>query len=92
MYIALQEIVVPLLRTLCHLHEAAWIHRDIKPENIFLTHEDHIKLGDFGLSINFEHEVPFHISGVHHHELICFILVQSPFLSLKSTSNLIWTC
>ena len=63
-HLVIQEIVVPLLRTLCHLHEAAWIHRDIKPENIFLTHEDHIKLGDFGLSINFEHEVPFHISGV----------------------------
>lgn len=57
--------MVPLLRTLCHLHDAAWIHRDIKPENIFLTHEDHIKLGDFGLSINFKHEVPFHISGTH---------------------------
>jgi serine/threonine protein kinase len=54
---------VPLLKTLVHLHEESWIHRDIKPENIFLTEEDEFKLGDFGLSINFERETPFHISG-----------------------------
>lgn len=28
----------------------AILHRDIKPENVFLNHEEHIKLGDFGLS------------------------------------------
>ena len=45
------------------MHESGWIHRDIKPENIFLTEEDEFRLGDFGLSINFDEEEPFHISG-----------------------------
>eukprot|EP00892_Ulva_mutabilis_P009585 jgi/Ulvmu1/699/UM010_0071.1 len=57
------EIVVPLLKVLIHLHSHAWIHRDIKPENIFLTGQDRFKLGDFGLSINWESETPFEISG-----------------------------
>lgn len=62
--VSVQEIVVPLLKVLVHLHDHAWIHRDIKPENIFLTGEDRFKLGDFGLSINLENETPFEISGV----------------------------
>ncbi|CAO1617619.1 unnamed protein product [Sympodiomycopsis kandeliae] len=28
----------------------AILHRDIKPENVFLNHQEHVKLGDFGLS------------------------------------------
>lgn len=63
-HVSVQEIVVPLLKVLVHLHDHAWIHRDIKPENIFLTGEDRFKLGDFGLSINLENETPFEISGV----------------------------
>lgn len=62
-HVCVQEIVVPLLKVLIHLHDHAWIHRDIKPENIFLTGQDRFKLGDFGLSINWESETPFEISG-----------------------------
>ena len=37
--------------------------RDIKPENIFLTSSMRFKLGDFGLGINSEEELPFTRSG-----------------------------
>jgi serine/threonine protein kinase len=32
------------------LHEAGIVHRDIKPYNVFITDEDTVKIGDFGLS------------------------------------------
>lgn len=33
-----------------YIHAQNIIHRDLKPENIFLTENDTIKLGDFGIS------------------------------------------
>ncbi|XP_063914463.1 eIF-2-alpha kinase GCN2-like isoform X2 [Zophobas morio] len=35
---------------LCYIHKHNIVHRDLKPENIFLTSDDVIKIGDFGLS------------------------------------------
>ncbi len=37
--------------------------RDIKPENIFLTSSMRFKLGDFGLAIKSNEELPFTRSG-----------------------------
>jgi NIMA (never in mitosis gene a)-related kinase len=33
-----------------HVHDRKIIHRDIKSQNIFITKENKLKLGDFGIS------------------------------------------
>ena len=33
-----------------HLHDSRVIHRDIKIQNVFLTRDNVVKLGDFGIS------------------------------------------
>ncbi|MFZ2631431.1 MAG: protein kinase [Desulfosalsimonadaceae bacterium] len=45
--------MIPILNGLQEVHEAGIIHRDIKPEN-FLLKGDVPKLGDFGLSLDFD--------------------------------------
>lgn len=57
------QMVAPLLRTLVRLHEQHILHRDIKPENIFLTGSQRFKLGDFGLAIQSNLELPYTRSG-----------------------------
>ncbi len=39
-----------LLAGLGHAHQAGVLHRDIKPRNILITHENHVKIMDFGLA------------------------------------------
>eukprot|EP00798_Chlamydomonas_sp_ICE-L_P017650 gene17650-23995_t len=57
------EIIAPLLRVLEKCHSLRMMHRDIKPENIFLSRKGKLRLGDWGLAINFEEELPFSRSG-----------------------------
>lgn len=39
-----------LMSAIEHLHENGYAHRDIKLDNILLTHDNHIKITDFGMS------------------------------------------
>lgn len=57
------QVITPLLRILEKMHSLKYLHRDIKPENIFLTSLGKFRLGDFGLAIKFDEEVPFSRSG-----------------------------
>ncbi|KAK9814680.1 hypothetical protein WJX72_009648 [[Myrmecia] bisecta] len=57
------EIIAPMLRVLVQLHKEHVMHRDIKPENIFLTQHQKFKLGDLGLAIQSDKELPFTRSG-----------------------------
>lgn len=45
-----------ILEALSHCHKNKIAHRDIKPENIFIDKYNRIKLADFGLSKQFDHE------------------------------------
>ena len=44
-------IINQLINGIRYLHQQSIIHRDLKPSNIFVTHNNILKIGDFGLSI-----------------------------------------
>jgi serine/threonine protein kinase len=39
-----------VVNAIAYVHKNGLIHRDIKPSNIFITHDDRIRIGDFGLA------------------------------------------
>ena len=39
-------------QALVYMHEQGVVHRDLKPENLLVTHEDQIKIMDFGIALD----------------------------------------
>jgi serine/threonine protein kinase len=44
------EWFIQLLHGLKYIHEKKIVHRDLKPDNIFISADNELKIGDFGIS------------------------------------------
>ena len=53
-----EKIIYNIISQICtgikEIHDKKIIHRDLKPENIFMNENMTIKLGDFGISKQFD--------------------------------------
>jgi NIMA (never in mitosis gene a)-related kinase len=59
------EWFVQIVLALQYIHSEKILHRDLKTANIFLTHQNVLKLGDFGISAQLENTLDMY--GAHTH-------------------------
>lgn len=52
-----------LLSALQHLHSHGFVHLDLKPANVLMTDSGRLKLGDFGLLLQFKQKIAAPLEG-----------------------------
>ncbi|MBN9418876.1 MAG: serine/threonine protein kinase [Candidatus Eremiobacteraeota bacterium] len=50
------RLMTPVFEAVAYAHKKGVVHRDLKPENVMLSHDDQIKVMDFGLAKT--HDLP----------------------------------
>lgn len=55
---AVARIMTPFMKGLAYMHSLGVIHRDIKLENTLFSTDGTLKIADFGLSVDANHEAP----------------------------------
>lgn len=55
---AVARIMTPFMKGLAYMHSLGVIHRDIKLENTLFSTNGTLKIADFGLSVDANHEAP----------------------------------
>lgn len=46
----IKKYMFQILSALAYMHKNGFFHRDLKPENLMMSHDDNMKLADFGLA------------------------------------------